>query len=56
MIKTKSSEQGNEQLVQKRFNDVLPELELNQSGDYSREIHFNGQREQLATLSVITSY
>ncbi|HED4400550.1 TPA: DUF3298 domain-containing protein [Pasteurella multocida] len=56
LIETKSSEQGIEQLVQKWFNDVLPELELNQSWDYSREIHFIGQREQLATFSVITSY
>ncbi|EJS89505.1 hypothetical protein AAUPMC_10383, partial [Pasteurella multocida subsp. multocida str. Anand1_cattle] len=35
LIETKSSEQGIEQLVQKWFNDVLPELELNQSWDYS---------------------
>ncbi|MDO5055465.1 RsiV family protein [Pasteurella oralis] len=56
LTETKSSEQGIEQLVQKWFNDVLPELEINQGWDYTREIHFIGQRGRLATFSVITSY
>ncbi|UAX42398.1 RsiV family protein [Pasteurella canis] len=56
LTETKSSEQGVEQLVQKWFNDVLPELEINQGWDYTREIHFIGQRGRVATFSVITSY
>ncbi|MGY4677360.1 RsiV family protein [Pasteurella sp. P03HT] len=56
LTETKSSKQGIEQLVQNWFNDVLPELESSQSWDYSREIHFIGQRGRMATFSVITSY
>ncbi|AKD37887.1 hypothetical protein I926_02795 [Pasteurella multocida subsp. multocida OH4807] len=56
LTETKSSKQGIEQLVQNWFNDVLPELESSRSWDYSREIHFIGQRGRMATFSVITSY